>query len=121
VLNVAAARFDTRVMGAAINRLLLLARESKRLRVSLSTRQFVSIRSGSGEPSRPGPPRKRTEGIDEEPAFRNIYRCESCRELRSLRLVHLLDNPQHENKTGTWRISESTRSSLRGCNTLLAR
>jgi hypothetical protein len=50
------------------------------------------------------PLQKWTEGIDEEHRLRNVYR-QSCRELRSLSLVHSLDNPHHENKNRTWRIA----------------
>ena len=37
---------------------------------------------------------------------------ESSQELRSLSLVHSLDNPQHENKNGTWIANQLTQVSV---------
>jgi hypothetical protein len=55
--------------------LLLPVRESKRLRVSLSTRQFLPIHSGSERyRGRARPPQKGTKGIEEGYRFPNIYR-----------------------------------------------
>ena len=49
--------------------------------------------------------RKERTGSTRGTALGTFIDGESCRELRSLSLVHSLDNSRHENKYRTWRIA----------------
>jgi hypothetical protein len=112
-LTVAAARFDTRVMGYQLA-LLLLARDSKRLWVIAVHEAIRAGELGLGRAIEAGLALRRNgpKGPTRSTALGTPIDGESCRELRSLSLVHSLDNPQHENKNGTWIANQLTQVSV---------
>src|SRR4029077_17767170 len=93
--------------------LLLPARESKCRRVTPVHEAIRAGELGLGRAIEAGLALRRNgpKGPTRSTALGTSIDGESCRELRSLSLVHSLDNPQHENKNGTWIANQLTQVS----------